>query len=62
MIPKILRRTQLEELLGLSRSAIYQMMADGEFPRPVKLGRRAVGWPEHEVQAWLQNLQEVQDE
>ena len=62
MIPKILRRAQLEERLGLSRSAIYQMMADGEFPRPIKLGRRAVGWPENEIQAWLQNLQEAPNE
>ena len=62
MVPKILRRAQLEERLGLSRSAIYQMMAEGEFPRPIKLGRRAVGWPEHEIQAWLQNLQEAPNE
>ena len=44
MVPKILRRTELEQRLGLSRSSIYKMMDEGEFPRPVRIGRRAVGW------------------
>ena len=26
---------------------------DHEFPRPVRIGRRACGWLEHEVVAWL---------
>lgn len=49
----ILRRSQLEEKLGLTRSTIYKLMQDNEFPRPIKIGRRAVGWPEKEVNAWL---------
>ena len=48
-----LRRSQLEEKLGLTRSTIYKLMQDNEFPRPIKIGRRAVGWPEKEVNAWL---------
>jgi prophage regulatory protein len=31
------------------------MMADGKFPRPVKIGRRAVGWIEEDVNKWLRN-------
>lgn len=49
----ILRRKQVEERTGLSRSAIYAMKARGEFPQPVKLTRKAVGWPAHVVEAWL---------
>lgn len=41
---RILRRHQVQELIGLSRSAIYQMMSEGDFPLPVKLGKRAIGW------------------
>ena len=47
------RRTSLEEMLGISRSTIYRMMKVGEFPRPTKLGRRAVGWREDEIEQWL---------
>ena len=52
---KILRRRAVEEVTGLSRSTLYAMMADGWFPRPVKLGKRAVGWHETEVMNWLQS-------
>ena len=58
MVPKILRRSSVEELIGLSRSPIYAMMANNEFPKPVKLGRRAVGWREDDIQNWLEHLQE----
>ena len=50
---KILRRPAVEERVGLSRSSIYAMIAEGTFPRPVRLGRRAVGWTESAVQSWL---------
>lgn len=62
MVPKILRRTQIEQMLGISRSSIYQMMADGEFPRPLKLGRRAVGWRSDDIETWLNDLQETSNE
>jgi prophage regulatory protein len=47
----ILRLRAVREITGLSRSGIYAKIAAGEFPQPVNLGARAVGWPEHEVQA-----------
>lgn len=57
-VPQILRRPQLEARLGLARSSIYKMMDEGTFPRPVKLGRRAVGWRSEDIEAWLEDLQE----
>ena len=62
MLTQILRRRQLEEKLGLSRSSIYQMIADGLFPKPIKLGRRAVGWRAEEVEKWLAAMQEVSND
>lgn len=53
MIDKHLRRSAVEALTGLSRSAIYDLMSKGQFPRPVKLTTRAVAWPESEVAEWL---------
>ncbi|SDE47643.1 helix-turn-helix transcriptional regulator [Limimaricola pyoseonensis] len=48
-----LRRNDVEHLTGLSRSSLYAMMQKGQFPRPVRLGERAVAWPESAVQDWL---------
>jgi prophage regulatory protein len=50
---RILRLPQVCEVTGLCRSMIYQMEADLRFPQRVKIGTRAVGWVEKEVNAWL---------
>jgi prophage regulatory protein len=49
----ILRRKQVEARTGLSRSTIYLRIARGEFPAPVSLGARAVGWNSDDVQKWI---------
>ncbi len=48
-----LRRPAVEAATGLSRSTIYDMMQRGEFPRPIRIGRRAVAWPESKITEWL---------
>ena len=50
---KVLRLPQVCDLTGLCRSMIYQLEADERFPKRVKIGIRAVGWLEGEIQAWL---------
>jgi prophage regulatory protein len=47
----ILRRKQVEAETGYSRSTIYLRISQGLWPRPVRLGPRAVGWPASEVAA-----------
>jgi prophage regulatory protein len=49
----ILRRRKVEDRTGLSRSTIYLRIQEGTFPKPISLGARAVGWLEHEIEAWL---------
>ena len=44
-LPVVMART------GLSRSSVYQKIANGEFPKPINLGPRAVGWIEDEIEA-----------
>ena len=34
--PVILRRPQVEQRTGLSRSTLYQYIMDGDFPKPVR--------------------------
>ncbi len=53
MAIKILRLPSIIELTGLSRSTIYLRISKGEFPAPVSLGGRAVGWVEDDVIQWL---------
>lgn len=49
----ILRRPQVEQRTGLSRSTLYQYIKDGDFPKPVRLGLRAVGWLESDISEWI---------
>ncbi|WP_411887834.1 helix-turn-helix transcriptional regulator [Hydrocarboniphaga effusa] len=37
----------------LSKSRIYQLMAQGDFPRPVRLGTLSVAWVADEIDAWI---------
>ena len=57
MTIRILRRPEVQARTGLSRSTIYAMMAVRTFPTPIKLGVRAVGWPEFEISEWLESRQ-----
>ena len=51
--PVILRRPQVEQRTGLSRSTLYQYFKDGDFPKPVPLNDKRVGWIESEIDEWI---------
>ena len=51
----VLRLPQVLEKVSLSRATIYKMISRGEFPRPVQIGQRSVGWLPEEVNAWLES-------
>jgi prophage regulatory protein len=55
MLERHLRRPAVEAATGLSRSSIYDMMDKGNFPRPVRIGKRAVAWRESVISDWLSN-------
>ena len=57
MLEKHYRRPEIEKLTGLSCSSIYRLMDEGHFPRPVKIGRSAVAWPESVISKWMQERQ-----
>lgn len=52
-MPKLLRRKEVEQITGLSRSSIYAMMAVGDFPKQIKIGRRAVAWSQDDIANWI---------
>lgn len=53
---RILRLPDTVKKTGLSKSGIYQRIRARTFPQPVRLGVRAVGFVEREVDAFLSQL------
>ena len=58
-VDQILRMPDLKRLTGLSKTTIYRMIAEGEFPRPVQLRKQSVGWRASAIQQWSESLKEV---
>ena len=56
----ILRADAVAERIGLARPTIYRMVKAGEFPRPVKITTRAVGWRESDLSAWIASREPVE--
>lgn len=49
----ILRLNQVKEICGISRSTLYALLQRGEFPAPISLGARAIGWFASDVNEWV---------
>ena len=50
---KLFRLPVVTEITGLKRSAIYKKMTERNFPRPVRLGGRAVAWRSDDIEKWI---------
>ncbi|MDH1799302.1 MULTISPECIES: helix-turn-helix transcriptional regulator [Acinetobacter] len=56
---QIIRLPKVVEICGLSRSTVYEKLNprsrrhDPTFPKPLRLGTSAIGWLQHEIEAWL---------
>lgn len=50
---RLIRRPELLRMTGLANSTLYAYMAQGRFPRPVKIGARSVAWPEEAILDWI---------
>lgn len=59
MSDRILRRKDVEELTGLSRSTIYRHVGAGTFPAPIKLTERLIGWRESTISGWMDSRAEI---
>lgn len=44
---------QTSSYIGMGRSRIYQLIADGEFPPPIKIGKSS-RWLKVEIDAWIE--------
>ena len=50
----ILRLPKVTEKTGLAKSTIYKKIAAREFPVPISLGAKAVGWLQSDVDKWIE--------
>ncbi len=50
---RLLRLSQVMEIVGLRRTRIYEMIKLGMFPAPCKPGGSASRWSENAVLAWV---------
>ena len=51
----ILRLPEVVKSTGLARSTIYKKMSANEFPKPISLGVKSVGWLESDIQKWIED-------
>jgi prophage regulatory protein len=47
-----LRIGTVMRMTGLGRSTIYRLMADEQFPPPVRLTKRVVAWRRTDLERW----------
>jgi prophage regulatory protein len=52
---KLLRLPEVVQVTGLPRGTVYWKLKRGEFPKPVKIGPKAVAWRSDQVQAWIES-------
>ena len=50
---RLLRLPEVMARVGLRRSAIYQRMSEGRFPKSRSLGPKCAVWVEAEIDEWI---------
>lgn len=59
--PAMLASPEVLELVRIkSRSKLYELIRQGKFPAPIKLGARTARWPAAVVHAWIQKQIDAQ--
>ena len=49
---QFLRLPQVKEITCLSKSSIYRLIEDGDFPKQIALNSRSVVWVRSQVEEW----------
>ncbi|QTH23051.1 AlpA family phage regulatory protein [Rhizorhabdus wittichii] len=58
---RLLRLPEVIARVGLRRSAIYQRMSEGRFPRSRSLGPKCAVWVEAEIDEWIRAVSRIQN-
>ena len=54
---RLVRLPEVMARVGMRRSAIYQRMRDGSFPRSRSLGSKCTVWIESEIDDWIKSVE-----
>ena len=53
---KLIRMHEVLNRTGFCRAWIYRLIKQNRFPKPIKIGERAIGFIESELDIWIENL------
>ncbi|WP_298286019.1 AlpA family transcriptional regulator [Novosphingobium sp.] len=56
---RLLRLPEVIARVGLRRSAIYERMSEGRFPRSRSLGPKCAVWVEAEIDEWIRAVSRI---
>jgi prophage regulatory protein len=56
---RLLRLPEVMARVGLRRSAIYQRMSEGRFPKSRSLGPKCAVWVEAEIDEWIRAVSRI---
>lgn len=52
---RLLRIYQVEPVVGIKKSLIYELMRQKKFPQGIRITSRLVAWPESAIYQWVQD-------
>ena len=53
MKPQLMRIDDVLKVIDVSRTTLYSLLREGDFPPPVRVSKRNVRWRQEDVQQWL---------
>lgn len=56
-----IRLPEVRQRVGISKSQIYKLIAQDQFPKPVKVSHRISCWVVAEVEQWVQEQVDGRD-
>ncbi len=61
-VEQLLRKPTVKEMVGnMPDSTLYYLMKEGDFPKPLKLGKRTVAWKRSEIESWIQSRERAME-
>ena len=49
----LISRGEVQRMTSLSTTGIYRLIKEGQFPSPIRVGQKRVGWLRGEIRSWI---------
>ena len=50
---QFIRLNKVKEITSLSKSSIYRLISEGDFPKQIQIGKRSVVWVRSDISNWI---------